>query len=129
MGFSYPTDRLLFLVYADRSAAVAAVETGRDVRHAYGLKGALLLPHHIHSTIWHVHDDFSPPPDDLIAALAACAKRVSMPAFRVSFDRVESFVGGALVLRGGEGVVGLELLHEKLKAVLGIKRTSRFVPV
>jgi RNA 2',3'-cyclic 3'-phosphodiesterase len=128
MGFSHPTDRLLFLVYADRTAAVAAVETGRDVRNEYGLRGALLLSHHIHSTIWRVHDGFSPPPDELIAALAACAKRVSTPAFRVSFDRVESFVGGALVLRGEEGVVGLELLHENLKAVLGIKRTSRFVP-
>jgi 2'-5' RNA ligase len=128
MGFSHPTDRLLFLVYADPIAAVAAIETGRDVRHEYGLRGALLLPQQIHSTIWHVHDGFSPPPDDLIAALAACANRVSMPAFRVSFDRVESFVGGPLVLRGEDGVVGLELLHEKLKAVLGIKRTSRFVP-
>ena len=128
MGFSHLTDRLLFLVYVDPTAAVAAVETGRDVRQGYGLRGALLLPQHIHSTIWHVHDDFSPPPDDLIAALAACANRVSMPAFRVSFDRVESFIGGALVLRGEEGVVGLELLHENLKALLGIKRTGRFVP-
>jgi RNA 2',3'-cyclic 3'-phosphodiesterase len=128
MGFSPPTNRLLFLVYADRAAAVAAIETGRDVRHEYGLSGALLLPQHIHSTIWHVHDDFAPLPDELIAALAAGANRVSMPAFRVSFDRVESFIGGPLVLRGEEGVVGLELLHENLKAVLGIKRTRRFVP-
>ena len=128
MGFSPPTNRLLFLVYADRTAAGAAIETGRDVRHEYGLRGALLLPQHIHSTIWHVQDDVSPPPDDLIAALAACADCVSMPAFRVSFDRVESFVGGPLVLRGEDGVVGLELLHEKLKAVLGIRCTSRFVP-
>ena len=50
MALSYPTDRLLFLVYADRSAAVAAIETARDVRHEYGLNGALLLPQHIHST-------------------------------------------------------------------------------
>ena len=128
MGFSHPTDRLLFLVYADRSAAAAAVETGRNVRRGHGLRGALLLPQHVHSTIWHVHDDFSPPPDELIAALAACANRVSMPAFRVSFDRVESFIGGPLVLRGEEGVVGLELLHENLRAVLGNKRTRRFVP-
>ena len=56
MGFSHPTDRLLFLVYADPIAAVAAIETGRDVRHEYGLRGALLLPQQIHSTIWHVHD-------------------------------------------------------------------------
>jgi 2'-5' RNA ligase len=31
-------------------------------------------------------------------------------------------------LRGEDGVVGLELLHERLKAVLGIKGRSRFVP-
>lgn len=128
MGFSHPTDRLLFLVYADRAAAVAAIETGRDFRHEHGLRGALLLPQHIHSTLWHVHDDCSPPPDELTAALVVLATRVAMPAFRVSFDRVESFVGGALVLRGEEGVIGLELLHDKLKAALGIKRSTRFVP-
>ena len=55
--------------------------------------------------------------------------RAPRAPFRVSFDCVESFTGGALVLRGEDGVVGLELLHEKLKAVLGIKRTSRFVPL
>jgi hypothetical protein len=35
----------------------------------------------------------------------------------VSFDRVESFGGGALVLRGEEGVIGLELLYESLSAL------------
>lgn len=35
-----------------------------------------------------------------------------MPAFRVSFDRAESFNGG---------VLGLEILHEQLKVALRIK--------
>jgi 2'-5' RNA ligase len=128
MGFSRPTDRLLFLAYADPPAAAAAVEIGCGLRDDYGLKGPPILPRHIHSTLWHVCDDFSPPPPDLIATLTACANRVSMPAFRVSFDRVESFIGGALVLRGEEGVIGLELLCEKLKAALCMKHTRSFVP-
>jgi 2'-5' RNA ligase len=128
MGFSCPTDRLLFLVYADPPAAAAAVKIGAGLRDEYDLTGPLILSRHIHSTLWHVGDDFSPPPPALIATLTTCANRVSMPAFRVSFDRVESFGGGALVLRGEDGVIGLELLHESLSAALCMKRTRSFVP-
>jgi 2'-5' RNA ligase len=128
MGFSCPTDRLLFLVYADPPAAAAAVEFGRGLRHEYGLRGSPILQRHIHSTLWHVGDDVSPPPPALIATLATCANRVSMPPFKVSFDRVESFTGGALVLRGEEGVIGLEWLHENLAAALCMRGTRSFVP-
>lgn len=132
MGFSRPTDRLLFLVYADPAAATAAVEAGFELRDEYGLKGLPLLPQHIHSTLWHVGDDFFPPPAELVAALVERAKRVAMASFRVSFDQVESFSGGALVLRGGDGVTGLEMLHEHLKAALDIKgkklEQASFVP-
>lgn len=132
MGFSRPTDRVLFLAYADHTAAAAAVEKGRDLRHEYGLRGTLILPQHIHSTLRHIGDAFCPPPDDLIAALIERANGVSMPPFRVSFDRVESFNGGAVVLRGEEGVIGLEMLHEQLKVALGIKSKKfdqfRFTP-
>ena len=128
MAFSRATDRLLFLVYADSPAAAAAVKIGAGLRDDHDLRGALILSRHIHSTLWHVGDDFSPPPPALIATLTTCAHRVSMPAFRVSFDRVESFCGGALVLRGEEGVIGLELLYESLSAALCMKRTRSFVP-
>lgn len=128
MGFSRLTDRLLFLVYADQPAAAAAVGAACGLRDDYGLNGRLILTRHIHSTLWHVGDDFLPPPPALIATLTACAKRVSMPPFKVSFDRVESFTGGALVLRGEEGVVGLELLYENLTAALCIRGTRSFVP-
>ena len=126
MGFSRPTDRLLFLVYADPSAA--AVEVGCGLRGEYGLRGAPILSRHIHSTLWHVGDDFSPPPTALIATLTTCANRVSMRPFRVSFDRVEGLRAGALALRGEEGVVGLELLYENLSAALCARRMGTFVP-
>jgi hypothetical protein len=44
MGFSRPTGRLLFLVYADSRAAAAAVEIGCGLRDEYGLRGPLILP-------------------------------------------------------------------------------------
>jgi RNA 2',3'-cyclic 3'-phosphodiesterase len=128
MGFSRPTDRLLFFVYADPMAAAAAVDIGCGLRDAYGLSGTPILARHIHSTLWHVGDDFLPPSPALVATLATCARRVSMPAFRVSFDRVESFTGGALVLRGEEGVIGLEMLYENLSTALCMRRVRRFVP-
>lgn len=112
----------MFLVYADASAAAAAVEIGCALRDEHGLRGTPILPRHIHSTPWHVGDNFAPPSTALIATLTACANRVSMPPFRVSFDHAESFTGGTLVLRREEGVIGLELLYENLSAVLCMRR-------
>ena len=41
-----------------------------------------------------------------------------MPSFRVAFDRAESFKNGALVLRGADGVIGLDVLHQRLSDAL-----------
>ena len=57
---------------------------------------------------------FSRPTLELIDTLVQRAKLVEMPRFLVSFDYVESFSGGALVLRGQDGVAGLEMLHVQL---------------
>ena len=125
MGFSRPTDRCCSMrIPCRRGGRRNRLRAARRVRS----ERPPILPRHIHSTLWHVCDDFSPPPPALIATLTTCAKRVSMPAFRVSFDRVESFTGGALVLRGEEGVIGLELLYENLTAALCMKGTRSFVP-
>ena len=118
----------MLLVYADASAAAAAVEIGCALRDEHGLRGTPILPRHIHSTPWPLGDDFAPPSTALIATLTTRANRVSMPPFRVSFDHAESFTGGALVLRGEEGVIGLELLYENLSAALCMRRMRTFVP-
>ena len=39
---------------------------------------------------------------------------VVMPAFRVAFDRVGSFRNGAVVLRGDESLIGLEVLQQRV---------------
>lgn len=122
MGSSRFTDRLLFLAYPDATTATGIADLGWDLRDDYDLSGLPLLPQHIHASLWHVGDDFFPPSDQLIQALVKRAKGVKMPSFCVSFDHVESFSGGALVLRGQDGVVGLEMLHLQLASVLGLAR-------
>ena len=120
MGFSRHTDRLFFAVCPNETTAARIVDLAWNFRDDYALRGLPLLPQHIHSTLWHVGDDFFPPPDELIQALSRRAGAVRMPPFRASFDHVESFGGGALALRGHDGVAGLEMLHAKLGNALGI---------
>jgi 2'-5' RNA ligase len=120
MGFSRHTDRLFFAICPDETTAASIVDLAWNFRDDYSLRGLPLLPQHIHSTLWHIGDDFFPPPDKLVQALVQRASGVRMPPFRASFDHVESFSGGALVLRGHDGVAGLDMLHAKLGTALGI---------
>jgi 2'-5' RNA ligase len=52
------------------------------------------------------------------------------PPFRVVFDRVMSFRNGALVLRGDDGLIGLEILQQRLSDVLDgrPRQARRFTP-
>jgi 2'-5' RNA ligase len=66
----------------------------------------------------------------LINKLAERAARVVMPAFRVSFDYAMSFKNGALVLRGDDNLIGLEILHQRLNDALDDRPrpARRFTP-
>jgi RNA 2',3'-cyclic 3'-phosphodiesterase len=70
MGFSRHTGRLFFAVCLNETTAADIVDLAWDFRDDYALRGLPLLPEHIHSTLWHVGDDFFPPPDELIQALS-----------------------------------------------------------
>ena len=65
-----------------------------------------------------------------IDALAERASALSMPAFRVEFDRVMSFSNGAFVLSGDESTIGLEVLQQRLSDALdpSPRPARRFVP-
>jgi 2'-5' RNA ligase len=128
MSSARPTDRLFLAAVPDPAIAAVIADLAWCLRQEHGLKGKPLLTQHFHATLWHVGDDFFPPSEELIRELARRASSLEMPPFRVSFDRVVSFSGGALVLRGREGVVGLEMLHEHLETALGVKGTKFAAP-
>jgi RNA 2',3'-cyclic 3'-phosphodiesterase len=112
------TDRLFFAVRPDPETAAKIAERTMRWRAAHGLTGKPLKPEHLHVTLFHVGDDDTPPPAELIDALAERAAQVAMPAFRVEFDRVMSFSGGAFVLGGDDHLIGLHVLQQRLSDAL-----------
>lgn len=112
------TDRLFFAVRPDLETAARIAERTMRWRADHGLTGKPLKPEHLHVTLFHVGDDDTPPPAELIDALTKRAAAVTMPAFRVEFDRVMSFGGGAFVLGGDDRLIGLHILQQRLSDAL-----------
>ncbi|MGQ0585104.1 MAG: 2'-5' RNA ligase family protein [Reyranella sp.] len=124
------TDRLFFAVLPDAETAGQIAERTARWRTDHGLRGKPLKPEHFHVTLYHVADMLEAPRLDLIDALAERASTLSMPAFRVEFDRVMSFNNGAFVLSGDESTIGLEVLQQRLSDALdpSPRPARRFVP-
>jgi 2'-5' RNA ligase len=112
------TDRLFFAVRPDLETAAEIAERTMRWRADHGLTGKPLKPEHLHVTLFHVGDHDEPPPAELIDALAERSATVTMPAFRVEFDRVMSFGGGAFVLGGDDRLIGLHILQQRLSDAL-----------
>jgi RNA 2',3'-cyclic 3'-phosphodiesterase len=124
------TDRLFFAVRPDQETAARIAERTMRWRAAHGLTGKPLKPEHLHVTLFHVGDDDTPPPAELIEALGERAAQIAMPAFRVEFDRVMSFRNGAFVLGGNDHLIGLHVLQQRLSDALDARPgpARRFEP-
>ena len=112
-----PTDRLFLAVLPDPETATRIAETARHLRLSHGLAGKPLRPEHFHVTLCHIGDWVGLSPA-VVDNAKACAASVEMPSFRVCFDRAESFRNGALVLRGDDGTIGLDVLQQRLSDAL-----------
>jgi len=125
-----PTDRLFFAVVPDAATAEDIADRARRLRLSHGLTGKPLQKEHFHVTLFHVGDDVCDPSPELVEVLTERAARVVMPSFRVAFDRAMSFRNGALVLSGDDGVIGLDVLQQRLSDALdGRPRPARpFTP-
>jgi 2'-5' RNA ligase len=124
-----PTDRLFLAVLPDPETATRIAETARHLRISHGLVGKPLRSEHFHVTLCGIEEGAG-----LSAARIQSVKervaRVVMPSFRVGFDRAESFRNGALVLRGDDGIIGLEILQQRLSDALDgqPRKARRFTP-
>lgn len=125
-----PADRLFFAVLPDGETAAQIAERTERWRAAHGLTGRPLKPEHLHVTLCQVGDLAAAPAADLIDTLVERAAGVAMPAFRAVFDRVMSFRNGAFVLCGDEGMIGLEVLQQRLSDALDAtpRPARRFTP-
>ncbi len=124
------TARLFFAVLPDAATAAQIAERTARWRADHGLKGRPLGPEHFHVKLCDVADTAGAPRQDLVDALAERAETLSMPAFRVAFDRVMSFANGAFVLAGDESEIGLEVLQQRLSDALdpSPRPARRFAP-
>ena len=112
-----PTDRLFLAVLPDPETAARIAKTARHLRLSHGLAGKPLQPDHFHVTLCHVEIGTGLTPG-MVESVKACAASVAMPSFQVCFDRAESFRNGALVLRGDDGTIGLDVLQQRLSDAL-----------
>jgi 2'-5' RNA ligase len=127
--FGGATDRLFFAVVPDQETAARIAEKARHLRISHGLTGKPLRPEHFHVSLCPVYQGRGLSAD-IVEHARERAASVAMPSFRAGFDRAESFKNGALVLRGDDGVIGLEILQQRLSDALdGSARPARpFTP-
>jgi 2'-5' RNA ligase len=116
-----PPDNLFFAVLPDEVAAADISRLARHQSRAHGLKGKPILAERSHVSLHNI-SDYAGRLRGIVAAGCEAGAAVVMPSFDVVFDRVVSFGGRSanqpLVLRGGDGVVGLLTLHRHLGAAL-----------
>jgi RNA 2',3'-cyclic 3'-phosphodiesterase len=111
------TDRLFFAILPDGETASRIAERTQRLRRVHGLRGKPLRPEHFHVTLFHVCDTVGLPPG-LVEAMVERASTVVMPPFRVAFDRAGSFRNGAVALTGDDGVIGVDVLQQRLSDAL-----------
>lgn len=113
----HPSGRLFLAALPDMATAARIFDLAGRLKTGHGLRGRVLRPEHLRVTLFHVPDGAGLGPD-LVDAIKERVASVVMPSFRVAFDRVGSFRNGAFVLRGDAGMMGLEVLHQRLSDAL-----------
>lgn len=108
------TDRLFLAALPDAETAERIADLGRRLRIGHELRGKLIRPEHLHVTLHLVDQDVEAPSSSKIDAVMDRLAGVTMPSFKVAFDRVGSFRNGAFVLRGDDSLIGLEVLQQRV---------------
>jgi 2'-5' RNA ligase len=107
------TDRLFLGIAPDRTTAENLNVLAHKLAIGDELRGRPISARRLHVTVHHIGDSVG-----LDAGIVDLAKRtaadVTIPAFRVAFNAVQSFRNGAVVLCGDDGIAGLEMLQRQV---------------
>jgi RNA 2',3'-cyclic 3'-phosphodiesterase len=131
-----PSASVGFLTFPDALAAEQIARLAQRSRRDYELNGTPLLTSRFHVSLQHLveYDARHSLKTFALKGRAAAAKVRTNP-FTVMFNRVESFSSRdgrcPLVLRGDDGVVGLEMLYRSLGTAIrfaGLKARLDFTP-
>ena len=131
-----PKNGLYFLTFPDAATAQRIAALAHQCRREYRLRAPPLLSSRFHVSLHNVGQyDASGVPETVVLKASDAAGKVKASPFAVMFNRVESFSGRdgkyPLVLRGDDGVVGLEMLYRSLGVSMrmaGLKASLNFTP-
>ncbi|HEY3947485.1 2'-5' RNA ligase family protein [Phenylobacterium sp.] len=132
LGVVGPYDKFFFAILAEGEARRAAWALASEEQLRLGRPDYRTPERCLHISLVMIAFGFSVW-EPLLVRAAEAADRIRMRNFRISLNRIESFRGAPRprVLTGDEGVIGLDLLHAQLCAVLAaadfdVKRIANF---
>ncbi|HEY5336803.1 MAG TPA: 2'-5' RNA ligase family protein [Rhizomicrobium sp.] len=114
-------ERIFFAALPDEKAAARIHVLAENLKAEHGFTGNLILPEHLHVTLFHL-GDWAALPEEIVNLASGAASQVDAPAFDVTFKRAESFRNSAgvypFVLTGEKGAPQWRALHDALRIAL-----------
>lgn len=114
-------DRIFFACLPDTETAARIHALAQSLKQEHGLEGTLILPEHLHVTLFHL-GDWSALPTEIVEHARSAAAAVRLAPFNVVFDRAGSFRNRTgvypFVLTGDKHVAAWRPLHDVLAAAL-----------
>ncbi len=121
-------DRIFFACLPDTETAARIHALAQSLKQEHGLEGTLILPEHLHVTLFHL-GDWSALPTEIVEHARSAAAAVRLAPFNVVFDRAGSFRNRTgvypFVLTGDKHVAAWRPLHDVLAAALARAGTRR----
>ena len=114
-------ERIFFAAVPDAETGARIFALAEKLKAEHGFTGNLILPEHLHVTLFHL-GDWSALPEEIVNLASGAASQVNVPAFDVAFKRVESFRNSTgvypFVLTGDKDARAWKGLHEALRVAL-----------
>jgi len=83
-------ERIFFACLPDEEAAARIHAVAEGFKRNKGLEGALILPEHLHVTLFHL-GDWASLPEEIVRLAKEAAAQIEAAPFEVMFRRAESF--------------------------------------
>jgi 2'-5' RNA ligase len=113
--------RIFLAALPDAETASGIHALARKLKAEHGFTANLILPEHLHVTLFHL-GDWPALPEEIVTIASLAAARVRAPAFDVIFKRAESLRNSTgvfpFVLTGDKNAAAWQKLHDALRVAL-----------
>jgi 2'-5' RNA ligase len=114
-------ERIFLACLPDTETAARIYALAEQLKAKHGMEATLILPEHLHVTLFHL-GDWREVPEEMVKQASAAAAEVRLAPFDVVFDRAGSFRNRTgvfpFVLTGEKHIASWVPLHEALAAEL-----------